>query len=529
MELPRALALLTLGVTKLGQAEKDWIEEDNFYRGTHERPFAPEGVNKEYRELQDMAVAPWIRLVCRTPVQRLRADGFRTGRDGESDMTTWREVWQANGLDSRQRIVYTDAIVHGRGIMSVWPNKANRAQPIVRPESPRLVHIEPNPDDPFSSIWAVKQWAGVEDDGTGSRTREVTHAVLYTDREFWRFKKTSTAWEFVSKGANPLGRVPFVEFSPEFDAAGTGQSMIRPLFPMQRAIDTARFDLLLAMQFSAYRQRVVVGFDPVMRDGEGNPIWRKDPDGNDLVDPVTGLKIPILNTPGRPGVDRVLMFPGGDTKVFDLPESNLAAYIEIITMFVQHLAAIAQVPPQYLLGGMANLSGEALTAAESTLASLVDDLQRAFGESLEEVMRLANIARGDGQPDIASEVVWGDGQARSFAQTVDGIQKLVSIGFPLEGGLEMLPGATIQKVHRWMKMANAEAADPFVDGLRDNAAAPTEIDELKSRADAVGALRRAGVTAASSASTAGLPGLEFVEGDPITIRAPEHVSTATGE
>ena len=121
-----------------------------------------------------------------------------------------------------------------------------------------------------------------------------------------------------------------------------------------------------------------------------------------------------------------------------------------------------EIPPQYLLSRMANLSGDALAGAESTLASLVDDMQRSAGESLEQVMRLANIARGESAPDVASEVIWADAQARSFAQVVDAIGKLVASGFPREGAFEMLPGATPQKVQRWSDMARAEQEDPYL-------------------------------------------------------------------
>ena len=81
-------------------------------------------------------------------MQRCRADGFRTGRDKDADLTTWNEIWQPNKLDSRQRIVYSQMLVHGRGLMSVWPNAANKRSPIIRVESSKRVHLEPDPEDP---------------------------------------------------------------------------------------------------------------------------------------------------------------------------------------------------------------------------------------------------------------------------------------------------------------------------------------------------------------------------------------------
>jgi hypothetical protein len=169
------------------------------------------------------------------------------------------------------------------------------------------------------------------------------------------------------------------------------------------------------MQFSAFRQRVFTGYDPVVRDSTGNPVWQVAEDGVTPLLDSQGLQIPVVRSPGRIGVDRALVFPGEATKVFDLPESNLSNYITVLGEFLTDLFAVAQVPPQYLLNRMANLSGDALAGAESTLQSLVNDLQRWTGESLEQVMRLANRARGTDEPDLASEVVWADAEARSFA------------------------------------------------------------------------------------------------------------------
>jgi hypothetical protein len=58
----------------------------------------------------------------RAPVQRVRGDSFVTHVSEELDKTLWRDVWQANKMDSLQGLPYRDMMMHGRGIMSVWPN-----------------------------------------------------------------------------------------------------------------------------------------------------------------------------------------------------------------------------------------------------------------------------------------------------------------------------------------------------------------------------------------------------------------------
>ena len=156
MDVTKARERLDIGLSKLQLNEPEWLELEKYHRGEHELPFAPRGIGTEYADLMEISKAPWLRLVTKTPVQRLRVDGIRTQKAAEADEERWLNVWKTNGLDSRQRIVYTDAVVHGRGIFGVWPNVQDRSKPIVRPESPRGIYICPKDDDPFESEWAIK-------------------------------------------------------------------------------------------------------------------------------------------------------------------------------------------------------------------------------------------------------------------------------------------------------------------------------------------------------------------------------------
>lgn len=486
MDLATALDRLELGISSLQAGEKDWERRRAYFDGDQDLPFAPEGVNEEYRALQEQSLANWIKLALLAPVQRTRCDGFRTGRDKDADAKAWAEVWQPNKLDSRQRLVYVNMMVHDLGIMSVWPNAAAPKSPHVRVESGKRVHLEYDPEDPARISWAVKTFTLRHRQRSRLWTptpvaSQEQIGIVYDDGEFWRFRRSngSGVWEFVLKGANPLGESPFVPYSLNADEDGDLHPSIDPLMPQQDSINTIRFNTLLAMQFSAYRQRVFTGYDPVVKDAQGKPVWQKNPDGSFKLD-AQGQPMPVVSSPGRVGVDRALVFPGKDTKVFDLAESNLKNYIEVLDSFLSQFFATGQVPPQYLLTRMANLSGDALAGAESTLQALVRDIQTAAGESHEQVMRLANKARGEDAPDLASEVIWGDAEARSFAQTIDAIVKLISTDFPREAAWEMIPGSTQTKVTQWMEMFREERdlaqTDPIAAALLRDAGVNVDAD-----------------------------------------------------
>lgn len=444
--------MLEKGTAALANRATDYQLRQDAYAGKHPLPFAPEGVSEEYLALRKMAALPLIRLSVRTTCQRLRAGGVRTGHGEKVDRGLWR-MWQRNNLGSRQRILYSDGLVHDGGIVSVEINPKESSRPLIRPESPKSVHVEPDPADPFSSLWALKTWT----------EGDITVAVVWTADEVARFETdrsslvATTDWRHIGTQPNTLGAVPFVTFVPEIDALGDGVSLVDALLPMQKAIDTMRFNLLLAAQFAAFRQRVITGFDPVIRDDDGNPLVKRDANGEPVLDS-DGLETPIVRSPGKVGVDRALVFPGADTKITDLQESNLSNYRVVLDHLVATFASVAQVPPQYLVGDFKNVSGDLMVATEATLRSLVMDLQTAFGESIKEVIRLAHRAAGGDESLLEDvEVDWADADPKSMSQIASAASQMIPSGAPLQMFLEQWPGATPQTVARWIELARQEA------------------------------------------------------------------------
>lgn len=468
MEIAVARDRLIRAEHELKQKRAQLELRENYDRGKQNLPYAPTGVNAEYQDLREQAVANYFTIAKSAPVQRLRADSIRTGLGDEIDKKVWQAL-QANKFDSRQSMIYDSMMLHGRGIASCWPNLDNRDRPIIRPESLLLVHVEMDPDDPFTPLWAAKIYTVKElSEGvsrlilpSGDTTQQKTVGIVYDARGMMRFERGGYLglgeWTFVKDGTHPMRRVPFALYDYSVDSMGQPWSAMDALIPQQDAINTIRFNTLLAMQFSAFRQRIVTGFDPRVTDKDGNFLYQLNEDGTPKVD-ANGNAIPVLNTPGRVGVDRLLAFPGGETKVFDLAESNLKNYIEVLESFLVQFFSTGQIPPQYLLSQMANLSGDALAGAESTLASLVKELQLSAGEGNESLAELAWYAAGNTDEfAVDAETVWADAEARSFSQIIDAVVKLISTGFPRRSAWEMIPGASTQKVGRWIDQAEDEA------------------------------------------------------------------------
>lgn len=463
----KALDRLRIGEWKINDKRPRVEKREQYVHGEQELPFAPVGVSVEYLKLREQSIANWMDIWAKAPVQRLRLAGIRTGNK-DRDQMLWTNGYQANQWDMRQASVYRSTMMHGRGLASVWPNAKKRARPIARPESFKLTHVQMNPDDPFEIEWVAKIYV-VDDPAPSSAfllpaglTRTKTIGIVYDDVGATRFEHGGLQggeWRFVSFVPHGMETVPFALFDYQTDEMGNPWSGLDHMIPQQDALNTIRFNSLLALQFSAFRQRIISGFDPRVRDANDQIIYRTDKDGAPLVDE-NGAPVPVLLSPGRPGVDRMIAFPGIDTKVYDLPESNMANYVALHENFLVNFFATGQIPPQYLLARMANLSGDALTGAESTFMSLLGELELSLGEGNERMGELMWRAMGkddDWSPD--TESVWADTEARSFAQVIDAIVKLISAGLPRRDGFAMIPKMTSQRLDEIMANVEEESLD----------------------------------------------------------------------
>lgn len=440
---PTALDLARFGVSQIVASVGDDRRREHYEARSH-NVFAPNGVDAEYRTLQSQASIPLIRLAVHVPVQRLRFDGVRSG---DTEVDKWLGIaLRANRILSRQSTPHTHGLVYGYGLVSVWPSDGDF--PIVRVEDPQGVYLKFRTDDPLRIDYAVKLVETPASDD-GSVPASAT-AWLYTDAAVRRFEgEHRDALALVDEIANPLGRVPFEVFAPDRDANGNCVSMVDALIPQQCSIDTMRFNLLLAAQFAAWRQRIITGFDPVRRDVEGKPVQMLDENGEVILDE-TGTPKLIIDSPGNVGVDRLMAFPGADTKVFDLEESDLGNYVQALDMLVAGFAATAQVPAAYLAGDFKNISGDTLVAAESTLRSHVAELQVQFGDAWLGVCDLILRAAGRDPLPLDARCLWADASPRDLAQIASAASQMVPNGAPISMFLHMVPGATPEDVEGWL-------------------------------------------------------------------------------
>ncbi|MFE4717844.1 phage portal protein [Streptomyces sp. NPDC056728] len=428
----QALALVQRLEDEL-RARRPMIEKNSrYYRGDHPLTFASEQFQKFHGDRYKGFADNWTQVVSDAPVERLTVNGIKLSGATEADKDLWR-VWQVNGLDADSQLGFLGAVNSGRSFVLVWGDPDDPETPEVTFEDAAQCIVAYVPGSRRKRRAALKRW----DDGAGS------YATLYLPDQVWKFGRPVLGvssksvqeqaideelnqWELRDMGdepnpqPNPMGVVPMVELPNRPTLTEDPISDITGVVSMQDAVNLLWAQLFTAADYASFPQRIVLGAEvpeiPIM-DSEGKIVGSRPVDLE------------------RFAVDRVMFFTGDDVKVTEWTAANLEAYTGVMEVAVGHIAAQTRTPAHYLIGKMANLSGDALLAAETGLVKRVDEKQLWFGQAIREMFRLIALAMGrdDQSANIAAgQVLWADAESRSHAQLADALVKLKDIGFPFE-------------------------------------------------------------------------------------------------
>lgn len=436
-------------------AERERLDRiDKWARFRHDDPYTPRSATQEYKQLRDRAQTPWLTLVVNSVVQGLLVEGYRSSSGDEA--SPWR-YWQANRMDSRQVAIHTDGVRYGLAYATVLPGvdpMTGAPVPSIRGVSPRnMIALY---DDPAEDEWpeyALRCDPAKIDGGTGWKAR------LYDDGAEWLFhvdsggKATYVEWR-----EHGVGFCPVVRYANMLDTEGRSAGEVEPFIPVAARIDQTVFDRLLVQRFSSWKVRTVTGMAvPDKLEGETEDEYRE-------------------RTKKRLMVEDILVSESPDSKFGVLEETPLDGFINAKDADIRDLAATSQTPPHYLLGQAANLSAEALTAAEASLSRKQDMVQLSFGESHEQTLRAAAWIDGDVEAasDFEAQIRWRDVGSRSLAQTADALGKMATmLGVPVEMLWEKIPGFTDQDVAKAKELIQSGSSiDTLVNELLANAAPP---------------------------------------------------------
>lgn len=417
--------------------------------------YVPRSATAEYRRLVDQARFNVLPLIVNGLAQNLYIDGYRPSTPGgrlagSINLDIWDQVWQPNRMDARQEAIWRASITYGYSYTTVLPGEMlGKSTAVVTPYSPRrLVALY---DDPDNDEWPVlaacikkplmKDWQVWRDPLAQPDVETGATMVVYDDEARYTLTKTGGGWAVTDDiEIHNLGVVPVVRFLDSIVDEGVPPGKVEPQLPAQRQLNQTTFGLLMAQQHAAFRQRWATGM-AIAEDPDGNPV-----------------------EPFNAAVNRVWQNESPDGKFGDFEQTDLSGYLNSRDKLLLFMASTAQVPPHNLIvgAGISNISAEALAALEASRRLDVFQHQKSFGESAEQMLRLAGLASGDtaAWEDESAQVVWRDTTPRSLAQVADALGKLASqLEIPPRALWERVPGVTDTDLARWESMADeADAA-----------------------------------------------------------------------
>lgn len=404
-----------------------------YMKGDASSVYVPRGARQEYKWLIQRAKVNILPLVVTVVAQALYVDGYRPA--GSDKNTKAWDVWQANRMDARQHGLHRAALKYGVSYAVVMPGKP---VPVIRPMSPR--RLTAFYEDPADDEWP--EYA-LEETTLNTIKGKVRAVRLYDKTSRYDLEareRDGGKLNLVKVERHDLGVCPVVRYlnTADLDGDDCVRGEVEPLFEMQDQLNSTIFNLLMAQQYGAFRQRWVTGM-AIPIDENGGPV-----------------------EPFNAAVNRLWAAEDADTKFGEFSQTDLGGYLSSAEATVRHMATVSQTPPHHLLGQMANLSAEALAAAESGLQRKIAERKSSFGESHEQTLRLTAHASGDakGWEDLSAQVVWRDTEARALASTVDALGKLTQmLQIPPQELWERIPGVTQTDVARWRKAAEKAAKD----------------------------------------------------------------------
>lgn len=293
------------------------------------------------------------------------------------------QVWRENRLDKGQGELISEVLKCGDAYLIVWPeikadgtaiprfyvNEAGTCAVITDPETKRTLkaakawRIE---SGKYLGFWRLtlyypdaiyKYISLAKKDGL---PKKVTDFVPYDPAIDGN---ATEPWPL----ANPFGQVPVFHFSNNSPTGRYGKSELRDVIPLQDAINKSCMDLMVAMEYGAFRQRWATGLNLGMPD------------------PITG----VIPSPYKIGPGEVWAGPNG-AQFGDFNVTDLKQFLEVTDKYDAKISNVARIPAYWLTLSMStSLSGEALKTADSPFVKKLTDRQISFGNDWEDAFKFA--------------------------------------------------------------------------------------------------------------------------------------------
>jgi hypothetical protein len=327
-------------------------------------------------------------------------------------------LWETNYGDIISDEVHREALITGDGFVIVWPDEDRHTT--LWPQYSHEMAVRYHSNKRGCLEVAAKFW--IQPD------RRARMTLYYEDRVERFISKNKvhqlsvqslTAKSFLpyadADGShivpNPYGVVPVFHFANK--AYGTyGISILNNVIPLQDALNKSVCDMLVAMEFAAFRQRWVTGLEMELDEVTGKP----------------------KELPFDYGVDRIISAGDADTKFGEFSQNDLTQFLSVQRDFRAECARVVGIPLYYLYTGLDSAgdapSGDALQQMEIRFTRTIKKMQTRFGKGWEETVEFA-LDVDEGVPDgLDLDVNWLPAAANSGNDLLNELLLKQSIGVP---------------------------------------------------------------------------------------------------
>lgn len=432
---------------------------DAYVKGIQRPPYVPDNADAEFKMLVQRATTNVCDFTLGTVMQPLAVDNYRATSDEFEDAcdSAFRH-FQRSRMDARQSSLYRAAGTFGHAFTVTEKDPKGRTRSrALSPLRTATIYDDPASDDNAVFAVNVTEWPSADGERRGT-------AVGWDQKYRYdiTFKSLGDKDNVAVSGRKAHGlkdENPVTRFALLVDLEGNTTGLVAPMIVLQDRLNQSVFDLLVTQTYASFKVRTVTGMAPPMK---MEPIYGEDMDGEPTED-IVGWK-PVIGPDNKPipeninlSQKRFMFAEDSDTKFGTLDETPLDGFINSINMSLRQIAALSQTPPHHMMGEIANLSAEALKAAEQALSRKVREIQNSFGESWERVFRLSALLDGIDTPDdddnMVGEVIWRGNGDEDMAAFADFAYKVTdALGLPGEAFWPRVPGVTKQEMDRWREL-----------------------------------------------------------------------------
>ncbi len=411
-------------VDRLRAQSERYRRAERYYEGKQDLAFATEKFRNTFGSLFREFALNLCPAICDAVRDKLRVTGFSVdtadGRAGDPGRDM-REIWNNNGMRRRSGEIHKESLKCGDAYAIVWPDERGRAA--IYPNRAAGCTVVYDDERAGRIVRAAKCWQTAD--------KRIRLNLFFPDR----IEKyvSSDAWEqgvpeagkFVSFVSglrtavkydtgtvpNPYGQVPVFHFANNADLGMPGRSELEPAMPIQDGLNKSVLDMLVAMEYSAFRQRWAAGIE-VEYDENGQAV-----------------------APFQAGVERIWMSQNSDTRFGDFNTADLEQFLAVKDSFRTDMALVTGTPLHYFTPNLQGFrSGENLKRSESRFLAKIRDRQAAFGQTWAEVMQFALRVEGRGTGErLITE--WEDPAPMSQRELLENILLKKRIGLSSEQAL----------------------------------------------------------------------------------------------